>query len=132
MKTLERMNNVEKGKFLADLLPEELPNIVLFIQQEAQRFLQDEQRIKSGWTATLVTVDFWYGLISNIERSIKQCGSRLHRNHRWFADQLFDGYDALFSIYCLVEYSAKEECSHKLKQGIHFLFGETKLIVTAN
>ncbi len=130
MKTLEKMNNVEKGKFLADLLPEELPEITHFMEQETQRFLNDKQKIRSNWTGTLVTSDFWYSLVRNVESKLKKYGSRLHKNHRWFADQLFDGYDALFTIYCLVEYANRQECDHKLKQAIHLLFGEAKLILT--
>lgn len=124
------MNNVEKGKFLADLLPEELPNIILFIEQETERFLKDQQHIKSGWTATLVTVDFWYNLVDNVEKIIKKYGTKLSKNHRWFADQLFDGYDALFTIYCLVEYANKERCNPKLKNAVHLFFGAIKLELT--
>lgn len=130
MKTLEKMGNVEKGKLLADLLPEELPNIVQYIEKEVQHFLKNEEEIKSRWMATLVASDFCFRLVRHVEKSIKQCGSRLYKNHRWFADQLFDGYDAIFTIYCLGEYAEKEECDFKLKQGIHFLFGDAKLTLT--
>lgn len=130
MKPLEKMNNIEKGKFLADLFPEELPNIILFIQQEIAHFSINEADIKRHWTASLVTDGFWLQLVRNIEKAITQSGDRLHRNHRWFADQLFDGYNALFTIYCLVEYSITDECNHKLRQGIHLLFGEARLILT--
>ncbi|WP_150114756.1 hypothetical protein [Chryseobacterium sp. IHB B 17019] len=130
MKTLEKMGNVEKGRLLAHLLPEELSNIVQYIEQQTTTFLHNETEIRSNWKGTLVTAEFWFTLVRNIDKSIKNCGSRLHKNHRWFADQLFDGYDALFTIYCLVEYSAKEECNLKLKQGIHFFFGDEPLILT--
>lgn len=131
MKPLERMNNVEKGKMLADLLPEELPNITLFISKEIERFLKNEDHNKSIWKGTLITANFWYSLVRNVEKAIKQCGSKLHKNHRWFADQLFDGYNALFTIHCLIEYASTAECNLKLRQGIHFLFSEAKVIQTA-
>jgi hypothetical protein len=124
------MNNVEKGKFLADLVPEELPNITKYIEQEIAHFLKNEENTKRYWTANLVTGDYWFQLIRNIEKVINKCGNRLHRNHRWFADQLFDGYDALFTIYCLVEYSEKTDCNHKLRYAIHLLFGEARLMLT--
>lgn len=128
MKPLERMNNVEKGKMLADLLPEELPNITLFISKEIERFLKNEDHNKSIWKGTLITANFWYSLVRNVEKTIKQCGSKLHKNHRWFADQLFNGYNALFTIHCLIEYASTAECNLKLRQGIHFLFSEAKVI----
>ncbi|KPH13370.1 hypothetical protein [Chryseobacterium sp. ERMR1:04] len=128
MKPLERMNNVEKGKMLADLLPEELPNITLFISKEIERFLKNEDHKKSIWKGTLLTANFWYSLVRNVEKAIKHCSSKLHKNHRWFADQLFDGYNALFTIHCLIEYASTAECNLKLRQGIHFLFSEAKVI----
>ncbi|MFP3548053.1 hypothetical protein SB748_32235, partial [Rhizobium sp. SIMBA_035] len=78
MKSLERMNNVEKGKMLADLLPEELPNITLFISKEIERFLKNEEQNKSAWKGTLITANFWYSLVRNVENAIQKCGSRLH------------------------------------------------------
>ncbi|MFP3596945.1 hypothetical protein [Chryseobacterium sp. SIMBA_029] len=130
MKSLERMNNVEKGKMLADLLPEELPNITLFISKEIERFLKNEEQNKSAWKGTLITANFWYSLVRNVENAIQKCGSRLHTNHRWFADQLFDGYNALFTIHCLIEYTATTQCNPKLKLGIHFLFDGAEPIHT--
>lgn len=129
MKNLEKMHNVEKGKFLADLFPEELSNITRYIEQEITHFLKNEQHIRNYWTANLVTDAFWFQLVRNIEKAIKQCGNRLHRNHRWFSNQLFDGYNAMFTIYCLIEYSAKNDCNHKLRQAIHLLFGEARLVL---
>lgn len=129
MKALEQMYNVEKGKLLADILPTELPNIILFIEQETKRFLTHEELFKSQWTATLVSSHFWFGLVRNVEETIKKCGNKLHKNHRWFADQLFDGYDGLFTINCLVEYSLTQSCNHRLKLAIHLLFGDKKFIV---
>ncbi|SHL81098.1 hypothetical protein [Chryseobacterium polytrichastri] len=130
MKALQQMFNVEKGKLLADLLPEELPNITLFIEAEAQRFLNSEEQIKSQWSGTLVTSSLWYGLVRNVEKAVKKYGDKFRRNHRLFSEQLFDGYDALFTIHCLVECSLKEDCNYKLRLAIHLLFGAEKLIVT--
>ncbi|WP_345201513.1 hypothetical protein [Chryseobacterium ginsengisoli] len=120
---------MEKGRLLADLLPEELPSIILFMEQETKNFLDNEAEIKANWKGTLVTAQFWFTLVNNIDRAIKKCGNRLYKNHSWFADQLFDSYDALFSIYCIVEYSSKEQCNTKLRQGIHFFFGDEPLIL---
>jgi len=130
MKALEQMYNVEKGKLLADLLPTELPKITLFIAQQAQRFLKNEELFKSQWKATLVSSHLWFGLVRNVDNAIKKCGTKLHKNHRWFADQLFDGYDAIFTIHCLVEYSQTANCRHRLKLAIHLLFGDELLIKT--
>lgn len=54
----------------------------------------------------------------------------LHRSTRVFSDQLFDGHNAIFLINCLIEYADREECSPKMKEAIHLLFGHDKMIVT--
>ncbi|PWN64114.1 hypothetical protein C1634_005845 [Chryseobacterium viscerum] len=115
---------------IADLLPEEIPNITLFIEQETQRFLKNEELIKSQWKQSLVTSGLWFDLVRNIEKAVKKCGKKFQRNHRLFAHQLFDGYDALFTINCLIEYSLTEDCNQRLRLAIHLLFGIDPFIVT--
>jgi hypothetical protein len=132
MKTLEKLSNRQKGKLLADLLPEELPDIILFIEHEIQSLLENEQQTRSHWKPILLTANVWFQLVRSIEKAIQRYGSSLYKNHRCFARRLFDGYEALFTIYCLVEYSAKAECNHKLRQAIHLLFSEEKLILTTH
>ncbi|MCT2561850.1 hypothetical protein [Chryseobacterium herbae] len=128
MKTIEQMFNVDKGKLLASLFPQEIPNITLLIEQETLRFLNNEELIKSQWTGTLVTANLWFDLVRNVEKAVKKYGNRFPKNHNLFRDQLFDGYDALFTINCLIEYSLTKDCNHRLKLAIHLLFGSEKFI----
>lgn len=130
MKPLNKMDNVDRGRLLADLLPLELPKIIQYIETEAQQMSEHEQFIRTHWAGGLCTADFWFSLVQNVDRKIKKCGSRLHTKHRWFADQLFDGYDALFTLYCLQEFATKTECSEQLTQAIHLIFGRARLILT--
>jgi hypothetical protein len=130
MKPLNKMDNVDRGRLLADLLPLELPKIIQYIETEAQQMSEHEQFIRSHWADGLCTADFWFGLVQNVHTKIKKCGSRLHTKHGWFADQLFDGYDALFTLYCLQEFATKTECSEQLTQAIHLIFGRARLILT--
>lgn len=127
MKNLHRLYNVEKGKMIADLLPEEIPNIILFIEQKTERFLNSEKQIKNHWQSTLVTSESWFNHVRSVEKAVKKYSAKFQRNHRLFANQLFDGYDALFTIYCLVEYSLKEDCNNRLRLAVHLLFGDEKL-----
>lgn len=131
MKALNEMNNVEKGYLLAKLFPENLKDLTVFVQQETERFRAQEEYIRSIWAdRTLVTADFWYALVSNTEQVLKRYNVMLHRSTRVFSDQLFDGYNAIFLINCLVEYADREECNPKLKEARHLLFGHDKMIVT--
>lgn len=131
MKALNDMNNVERGYLLAKLFPENLKDLTLFVQQETERFKAQEEYIRSIWAdRTLVTADFWYALVSNTEQVLKRYNVMLHRSTRVFSDQLFDGYNAIFLTNCLIEYADTNECSPKLKEAIHLLFGHDKMIVT--
>lgn len=134
MKALNEMNNVEKAYLFAKLFPHILKELTLFIQQESERFRTHESYMRSIWTDnTLITADFWYGLVADTEQIIKRFNVTFHRNPRVFSDQLFDGYKSMFIINCLIEYAEKKECDRKMKQAIHLLFGEQKIIeITIN
>ena len=131
MKALNEMNNVERWNLLAKLFPENLKDLTHFVQQETERFRAQEEYIRSIWAKrTFLTADYWFSLVSNTEQVLKRYNVMLHRSTRVFSDQLFDGYNAIFLINCLVEYADKEECSPKLTEAIHLLFGHDKMIVT--
>ncbi len=73
-------------------------------------------------------------MIAEFNRAVqvlKRYNVTLHRSTRVFSDQLFDGYNAIFLTNCLIVYADGEECSPKLKEAIHLLFGHDKMIVTS-
>lgn len=131
MKALNDMGNLDRGKLLADLFPEQLPNIILFIEQKAASFLQSDNEQTTFWGHP-ETDGFWSEVVTDIKQAIKKYAPRMAKNTRLFADQLFDGNNALFTIYCLNAYTRKPSCDPKLKQAITLLFGEwaTKLEVS--
>lgn len=129
MKALEEMNNVEKAYLLAKLFPHILKEISLFIQRETERFRENEVYMRSIWSdKTLITADFWYGLVQRTEQILMRNNVMLHKSARVFSDQLFDGYNSIFITNCMMEYTEKEACDHKLKHAIYLLFGEDKMI----
>lgn len=131
MKALDKMNNVERAYLLAKLFPDNLKELTAFVQQETERFRTQEKYMRSIWAdKTLITADFWFGLVGNTEQILKRYNVMLHRSVRVFSDQLFDGYNAIFLTNCLIEYAGKGECNRKLKEAIHLLFGYEKMIVT--
>jgi hypothetical protein len=132
MKAIDQMFNIEKGKLLADLFPQEIANITLFIEQETVRFLSSEELFKSQWTQGLVTSNLWFDLVRNVEKAVKKYRNRFRKNHNLFRDQLFDGYDALFTINSLIEYSLTKDCNHRLKLAIHLLFGADPFIASVS
>ncbi|MDN4028933.1 hypothetical protein [Chryseobacterium gambrini] len=130
MKALKEMNNVERAYLLAKLFPDTLKELTAFIQKETERFRANEDYMRSIWAdKTLITADFWFGLVSNTEDLLKRYNVMLHRSTRVFSDQLFDGYNAIFLTNCLIEYADTAECNAKMKEAIHLLFGHDKMIL---
>lgn len=129
MKALKEMNMVEKAYLLAKLFPNNLSELTFFIQLETDRFKKQEDYLRSVWVEnTLITANFWFGLIdSNIE-IIERYQFSLIKNPKVFSDQLFDGYNSIFSTNCLIEYTKKQECEPKIKQAIHLLFGVEQIV----
>ncbi|REC61792.1 hypothetical protein DRF65_13720 [Chryseobacterium pennae] len=129
MKALAHMTNTERAYLLAQLFPDRLKEITGFIKKEAELFTANKDEVYKKWNEMIIDAGFWYRLIANFERRYIKNGARLYRNKRTFRDQLFDGYDALFSIHALIHYSEQAECPLKLKQAIHLLFGAQKLVL---
>lgn len=128
MKTLNQMDNLDRAYLLANLFPDELKNMIDFIEKEAYFCQNNKEQILKNWTAKHITAELWYNLIDFFERRYKKNGTRLYKNKKTFRDQLFDGYDALFSINALVNFTAQPQCSKKLKYAIYLLFGDNLLV----
>lgn len=128
MKTLQHMNNLERAYLLARLFPDELKALTEFIKKEAELFINNREQVYSQWTERHITADQWFECISNFERRYNKNGTRLYRNRRTFRDQLFDGYDALFTIHAVIHYTYYSQCTKELKHAIYMLFGSQKLI----
>ncbi|WP_312508947.1 hypothetical protein [Chryseobacterium culicis] len=127
MKTLHHMNNLERAYLLARLFPDELKALTEFIKKEAELYISNREQVYSQWTERHITADQWFEFISNFERRYSKNGTRLYRNRRTFRDQLFDGYDALFTIHAVIHYTEQKECSRDFKYAIYMLFGSQKL-----
>ncbi|UUC44154.1 hypothetical protein [Flavobacterium cerinum] len=85
MKSLNLLNNVEKGKLLADLFPNELLKISEYIQAHYEMLSDNEDKIRKNWDTNIITVDMWYRLAEEVNRAIKQNGKKLLKS-RCFAD----------------------------------------------
>ncbi len=134
MKALNKMDNLDKGTLLSKLFPEELQNIQNAIEKQCDYFLQNEIAFREGWHQKgFFTAEFWYRLVENVHKSVGKNDRQLWKRPSWFADHLFDGHNSLFAVHCLIEYADTEDCNPNLKQAIHLLFGNEKLLqITSN
>lgn len=121
MKAVHEMNNVERGKLLADLFPNELRGILDAIPLINKMLSDNKDEIASSWNNGMITFDFWLSLANRIDGIIKKEGKQLLRSRR-FADQLFDGYNALFTVDCIVKYAEKERKGSNFYHMVNALF----------
>lgn len=128
MKTLDHMTNLDRAYLLARLFPQELKAMTEFIKKEAELWLNHRPEIEKKWAEKHIDVNLWYEFIANFERRYLKNGTSIYRNKKTFRYQLFDGYDALFTIHSILHYTEQKECNMDLKYAIYMLFGTRKLI----
>lgn len=124
MKPLEQLNNVERAKLLFELFPAAIPASIECIKAIANTICNDPEDLKQKWEGQFFTAAFWIQLATDTKKSIEKNGQQLKKNSRRFSDQLFDGYNALFTVHCLQQYITLEECSDKaFAKAVEMLFG---------
>lgn len=121
MEALNRLNNVEKGKLLAGLFPSEMQGLIETIKGMQEYLITNEKEIRSAWDNSFLPAEFWYRIADNVAEAITEYGDKLAKRPRLFADQLFDGYNALFTIDCIIKGKCKSG-NAKLKQAVELLF----------
>ena len=104
MKPIDKMNNVDKAQLLHQLFPEEIPAFVDYVKRVCEAIKEREAEEQAKGKYSVSTFEFWHDLVKDAERRIDRYGERLHKRSRLFADQLFDGQNALFARYCLELY----------------------------
>lgn len=129
MKDFNNMNNWDKGDLLIKLFPDEVTNLLHAIKCQCDYFTEHETAIRDGWTERgFVTANFWYMLVSNTQKNLKSNTGKCKNRKKWFADNFFNGLDALFSAHCLILYAEETACNPNLRQAINLLFGKERII----
>lgn len=101
------MNNVERGKLLADLFPNEVQGILNAIQAIYKMLKDNESEVRADWDNGFISADAWYRLADEVTEIVQKEGDKLLRSKR-FSEQLFSGYYAIFTIDCIVKYADRE------------------------
>lgn len=113
MKPLDNLNNVEKAKLLHELFPEEIPAVLDFVKSLSVTIEEEREMLNSKWDNQLFSFAFWLSLAKAAEKKIDQYGVKLHTSSRLFADQLFNGYAALYLAHCLIQLTSQQEYPNK-------------------
>ena len=123
MKPLEDLINVEKARLLHELFPQEMPALLEYTNNMCLTILEDEQAIRNQWENGLLTVEAWLSFVEEVRNKIGKYGKRLHTQSRLFADQLFDGYTALYMAHCMLSYTTiRKHSNYKFVLAIDLLF----------
>ena len=104
MKPLSQQNNVERARLLFELFPNEMPAFISFMKINVQKILKNDEHLRDNWKGQLITVEFWLELAKKANECINKYDDKLGQKSRLFADQLFDGYNALLGSHCLSQY----------------------------
>jgi hypothetical protein len=121
MKALDKLTNVEKGRLLAGWFPDLLPELVDTIKGAQHYLAANEQEVRETWDNRFFNVEFWLRLSSDVGKVISQHGTKLGKHPRVFAEELFDGYNALFTIDCIDKYKFAVH-NVKFVQAVRLLF----------
>lgn len=123
MKPLNNLNNVERAKLLHELFPDEIPAILKYVKSLSMTIEEEKERLNSKWDNQLFSFPFWLSLAKDAEKKIDQYGEKLHKSSRLFADQLFDGYAALYLAHCLIQLTSQQEHQKKkFVKAVELLF----------
>lgn len=113
MKLLENLTNVEKARLLHELFPQEIPALLEFTNNMRIAIQEDEQLARDQWKNGLLTVEARLSFAEEVRSKIDKYRKKLHTHSRLFADQLFDGYHALYMVHCLTLYTTTHKHSNK-------------------
>src|SRR3954462_10186036 len=106
MQPLKLLTNVQKARLLHSLLIQEMPDFLGYLNELTETVLNDKERIRAEWKDQLFGVDFWFELAEQVQSVMAKYSKELHKSSAVFADQLFDGYTAIFIAHALTQYVA--------------------------
>lgn len=106
MKPLTQLLNTEKARLLHQLFPDAIPDLLQYVKGMCLTVAEQSDTLHNNWNNQLLTADMWLSLASTAEEKLTRYGTRLHTSSTLFADQLFDGYLALFMVHCLAVYTS--------------------------
>jgi hypothetical protein len=123
MKAIEKLTNVEKAKLLHQLFPGEIVAFLDFVQDMCDTVQEEEKTQGLKWDDGLITFDFWLSLVNQIDRLLKKYSRKQFNSEHLFADQLFDGYLAMYMVHCLIIYTTTRILPNsKFTKAVDLLF----------
>ncbi|WP_413670128.1 hypothetical protein ACEN9X_09415 [Mucilaginibacter sp. Mucisp86] len=111
MKPINQLTNVEMGRYIHQLFPEEMPQFIDYAKSVSEFVQQDAKNKK--WENDFLPPQLWMDIAKHTEQVILKYGVQLHKNSRLFSDQLFDGFNAIFIMHCLRLYTTTQQLANR-------------------
>lgn len=109
MKQLTALNNVERARILFELFPSEIPAFLEFQKSITDNLVSNPDQLKEKWENQFFNFEFWMSLVTEVQQKLEKYSYSLSKKSKLFADQLFDGYLALYSAHSLHEYITHQQ-----------------------
>lgn len=121
MKPFDELNIIDKARLLHELFPDEIKGLIEFVQLSANGLITDPDKVKDDWGGSVFSADGWIKLAEDVDKRILKNNDKLVTSKERFSDQLFDGYQSMFMLQCLLDYL--QVCKNsKFIDAIKFLF----------
>jgi len=123
MTLLKEMNNMQKAKLLHTLFRTEIADFLAGIELMSNSVLDSQELIKTVWKQDEFEPEFWLTIAGDISVKTKKYKSDMIGSSHIFAEQLFTGTTAIFSIHALVTYVAENKHTDpRFKLAVELLF----------
>ncbi len=122
MQPLKILNNVQKARLLHNLLYSEMPAFLAYLGETTAHTLTEAESVKQNWSAQLLSAELWLSLAEEVSRKLSRYGKDLQHSSPVFAEQLFSGYTALYTVQQLINYSEQSDTEPKFTQAVELLF----------
>lgn len=120
--------NVDKAKVMFDLFRNEIPEFLEYTKAIADKVASNKEELVTNWNNPFLSYNQWLQLAERVANAIKKYGKKLSKSANLFADQLFDGYLAIFTNHCLEQYADKAQ-SPKFKLAVDLFYSPVPNVV---
>jgi hypothetical protein len=123
MKALQELTNSEKAKLIHQLFPQHIEDLISFIEGMCFTVQEKQEKGRRAWDNGFITFESWLYLAAGAQKQIASNRKKMVRQSSVFASCLFTGYTSLFSIHCLVTYTAvRKHPDNKFTKAVELFF----------